>query len=115
MFWFIGLEAVQEVIDIINKCERLTSEHTLLNLNLAFNYGFKNEIATGIKASIETPEQIKNFALTPANKATTIPPAAIRIEVPRSGCVATKMIGPIRTVIGRTKCLKELIFSIEIR
>ena len=58
---------------------------------------------------------MKNFALTPANQATTIPPDAINIEVPRSGCVATKIIGPIRTVIGKTKCLKLLIFSIDIR
>ena len=38
-----------KIIDMINKCERLTSENTLLNLNLAFNYGFKNEIADVLK------------------------------------------------------------------
>ena len=38
-----------KIIDMINKCERLTSENTLLNLNLAFNYGFKNEIVDVLK------------------------------------------------------------------
>ena len=38
-----------KIIGMINRCERLTSEHTLLNLNLAFNYGFKNEIADVLK------------------------------------------------------------------
>ena len=38
-----------KIIDMINKCERLTSENTLLNLNIAFNYGFKNEIVDVLK------------------------------------------------------------------
>ena len=38
-----------KIIDMINKCEKLTSEHTLLNLNIAFNYGFKNEIVDVLK------------------------------------------------------------------
>ena len=45
----------------------------------------QKEIAIGNRAIILIPEIIKNFALTPANHATTIPPAAINIEVPRSG------------------------------
>ena len=49
---------------------------------------------------------MKNLALTPANQATTIPPAAIKIDVPRSGWVATKIIGAIRTVTGKIKYLK---------
>ena len=42
-------------------------------------------MAIGSKASIAIPEIVKNFALTPANHATTTPPAAIKIDVPRSG------------------------------
>jgi len=33
-----------KIIEIINKCEKLTANNKLLNLNLAFNYGFKNEV-----------------------------------------------------------------------
>ena len=69
----------------------------------------------GNKAIMLTPEIIKNFALTPANQATTTPPAAIKIEVPKSGWVATKIIGATRTVIGNNKCLKLFIPSIDIR
>ena len=35
---------VQKIIDIILKCEKMTFNNNSLNLNLAFNYGFKNEI-----------------------------------------------------------------------
>ena len=56
---------------------------------------------------------MKNFGLTPASQATTIPPEAISIEVPRSGCVATRIMGPIKAAIGKIKCLKLLIFSIS--
>ena len=38
-----------KIIDMINKSEKLTSKNTLLNLNLAFNYGFKNEIVDVLK------------------------------------------------------------------
>ena len=34
-----------KIINIINKCENLTSQNKELTLNLAFNYGFKNEIS----------------------------------------------------------------------
>ena len=60
-------------------------------------------------------EKIKNFALTPANQATTIPPAAIKIEVPRSGCVATKSTGATKTTTGKNKYFKLFRFSIEVR
>lgn len=39
----------KKIIDIINNCEKLTSNNNLLNLNLAFNYGFKNEIKDVLK------------------------------------------------------------------
>ena len=39
----------QKILDIILKCEKLTSNNTSLNLNLAFNYGFKNEIQDVLK------------------------------------------------------------------
>ena len=35
----------KKIINIINKCENLTSQNKELTLNLAFNYGFKNEIS----------------------------------------------------------------------
>ena len=53
--------------------------------------------------------------LTPANQATTTPPAAIRIEVPKSGWVATNSIGAIKAIIGVNKYLKVFMFSIETR
>ena len=55
----------------------------------------------------------KNLNLTPANQATTTPPAAIKIDVPRSGCIITNNTGAIKTIIGRNKYLSVLIFSIE--
>ena len=51
------------------------------------------------------PEIAKNLTLTPASHATVIPPAAINKDVPRSGCVATKIIGEIRTTTGINKYL----------
>ena len=38
-----------KITEIINKCEKLTANNKLLNLNLAFNYGFKNEINDVLK------------------------------------------------------------------
>ena len=58
---------------------------------------------------------MKNLALTPASQATTMPPDAINIEVPRSGWVATKIIGPMRAAMGNIKYLKLFIFSIDKR
>ena len=34
----------KEILNIINECEIKTSNNNTLNLNLAFNYGFKNEL-----------------------------------------------------------------------
>ena len=68
----------------------------------------------GNKAIKATPEIVKNLTLTPANQATVKPPAAISIDVPRSGCVATKSIGAIKTTIGKNKYFILLRFSIEV-
>ena len=84
------------------------SNNFIANANFRAGYS----VAKGIN---NNKEYAKNFALTPANQATIIPPAPIKIEVPRSGCVATKIIGATRTVIGKIKCLKLFILSIEIR
>ena len=34
----------EKILNIINECESKTSNNNTLNLNLAFNYGFKNEL-----------------------------------------------------------------------
>ena len=34
----------KKIIDIFNQAEELSKENNLLNLNIAFNYGFKDEI-----------------------------------------------------------------------
>ena len=39
----------KKIVNIISDCERLTSKNSLLNLNLAFNYGFKHEIQDVLK------------------------------------------------------------------
>ena len=39
----------QKIITIFNKVENLSRNNTVLNLNLAFNYGFKNEIVDVLK------------------------------------------------------------------
>ena len=82
---------------------------------LDFWYGFKNEIAIGKRASIANPDKAKNLALTPANHATTTPPAAIKIDVPRSGWEITRITG--NNMIARTKVIlaREFTFSIFIR
>ena len=76
---------------------------------------FKKDIASGNKAKNAKKEIPKNLALTPASQATTIPPAAIKREVPRSGCVITKSTGAIKATTGVNKNLNLLIFSIETR
>ena len=43
---------------------------------------------------------MKNFALTPANQTTIIPPKAIKREVPRSGCIITRSTGATKATIG---------------
>ncbi len=39
----------KKIIEIFEKIENLSSNNTSLNLNIAFNYGFKNEIKTLLK------------------------------------------------------------------
>ena len=47
-----------KIIEIINKCEEITSSNNDLFLNLAFNYGFKNEISDVINKAIKSKETI---------------------------------------------------------
>ena len=47
-----------KIINIINKCENLTSHNKELTLNLAFNYGFKNEISDVIQKIIKSKKLI---------------------------------------------------------
>ena len=56
----------------------------------------------GSNAIKAIPVNAKNFILTPASQATVKPPAAINNAVPRSGCVATKIRGAIKTTTGKT-------------
>ena len=60
----------------------------------------------GSNAIKAIPVNAKNFTLTPANQATANPPAAISKAVPRSGCVATNIIGAINTTIGKNRYLR---------
>ena len=48
----------KKIVDIITECEKLTSNNTGLILNLAFNYGFKNEISDVIKKIIKSDKII---------------------------------------------------------
>ena len=48
----------KKIINIINKCEDLTSKNKELTLNLAFNYGFKNEISDVIEKTIKSKKLI---------------------------------------------------------
>ena len=82
---------------------------------LDFWYGFKKEIAIGNNAKNARPEIAKNFTLTPASHATVRPPAAISNAVPKSGWVATNIIGAIKTTTGKNKYLTRFKFSIEVR
>ena len=38
-----------KIIEIIREAEKITNENKILNLNLAFNYGFKDEIKNVLK------------------------------------------------------------------
>ena len=51
----------KKIINIINKCENLTSNNKELILNLAFNYGFKNEISDVIQKIIKSKKLIKPY------------------------------------------------------
>ena len=48
----------KKIINILNKCEDLTSKNKELTLNLAFNYGFKNEISNVIEKIIKSKKLI---------------------------------------------------------
>jgi len=48
----------KKIINIINKCENLTSNNKELTLNLAFNYGFKNEISDVVEKIIKSKKLI---------------------------------------------------------
>ena len=57
----------KKIINIINKCEDLTSKNKELTLNLAFNYGFKNEISNVIEKIIKSKKIINPQNLSEIN------------------------------------------------
>ena len=57
----------KKIINIINKCENLTSNNKELTLNLAFNYGFKNEISDVIQKIIKSKKLINPNDLSEIN------------------------------------------------
>ena len=57
----------KKIINIINKCENLTSNNKELTLNLAFNYGFKNEISDVIQKIIKSKKLINPHDLSEIN------------------------------------------------
>ena len=57
----------KKIINILNKCEDLTSKNKELTLNLAFNYGFKNEISNVIEKIIKSKKLINPQNLSEIN------------------------------------------------
>ena len=57
----------KKIINIINKSEDLTSKNKELTLNLAFNYGFKNEISNVIEKIIKSKKLINPQNLSEIN------------------------------------------------
>ena len=57
----------KKIINIINKCEDLTSKNKELTLNLAFNYGFKNEISDVLEKAIKSKKLINTQNLSEIN------------------------------------------------
>ena len=57
----------EKIIKIINRCENLTSNNKELTLNLAFNYGFKNEISDVIEKTIKSKKLINPQNLSEIN------------------------------------------------
>jgi len=57
----------KKIINIIKKCENLTSNNKELTLNLAFNYGFKNEISDVIQKVIKSKKLINPHDLSEIN------------------------------------------------
>ena len=56
-----------KIINILNKCEDVTSKNKELTLNLAFNYGFKNEISDVIEKTIKSKKLINPQNLSEIN------------------------------------------------
>ena len=48
----------KKIIEIFEKIEKTSSQNTKLNLNIAFNYGFKNEIKTILKKATKNELKI---------------------------------------------------------
>ena len=57
----------KKIVNIINKCEDLTSNNKELTLNLAFNYGFKNEMSDIIEKTIKSKKLINPHILSEIN------------------------------------------------
>ena len=57
----------KKIINIINRCENLTLNNKSLTLNLAFNYGFKNEISDVIEKTIKSNKIINPHNLYEIN------------------------------------------------
>ena len=57
----------KKIINIINKCEKMTVNNKELTLNLAFNYGFKNEISDIIHKIIQSKKLINPNNLSEIN------------------------------------------------
>ena len=65
-------------------------------------------MAIGIKEIKSIEAYAKNLTLTPASQATVMPPKAISIDVPRSGCATTRRTGETKATIGKNKNLPLL-------
>ncbi len=48
----------QDILDIVEKVENKTKDNTGLNLNIAFNYGSRDEIIHAVKEMVENKEEI---------------------------------------------------------
>ena len=66
---------------------------------LNFWYGCKNEIAKGVEINKVIKEYIKYLIFNPASHMTANPLNAIKIDVPKSGWVTTRIIGKIRIIV----------------
>ncbi len=64
--------------------------------------------STGIKAATQLTQKQTIFQLMPDKKSTKIPEAAIKIEVPKSGCLAIKMVGITTMIKPRNKFFNDV-------